>query len=142
MNYQAIQTAIYTRLSGYTALTDIVQSVGYSHPQDADAGAASVFPYVTIQDVTSRPWDDKDQTGGDQVVQVSVWARPSATQGGSTVCNAVSQQVYAALHRYALTGAGLHVVNCLLSGDTGVMDDPDGATKHRAMRFRVVYQNT
>lgn len=141
MKFQAVSEAIYARLSGYTALTDQVVSIGYEHPQDATPEGLSAFPYVVIEDVSQSAWDTKTSNGGNQLVQVTPYARPSASKSAVAIANEVGQAVYDALHKHDLSVSGADLVNCLFEESPGNIPDPDGITRYKPLTFRVVYDD-
>lgn len=139
MKFQAVAEAIYARLNGYTALTEQVTSVGYQRTQDAEPEDETQFPFVVIDDVSQRAWDTKTANGGNQLVQVTAFARPTTDKSAMTVANEVAQSVYDALHDYSLTVSGVSVVNCLFEESPGNIADPDGVTRFKPLTFRVTY---
>lgn len=141
MNIQGVAQAIYARLAGYTALTSQITSIGYERPQDVAPEAVANFPYCVIDDITQQPWDTKTSDGGNQLVQVTVYARPNATKSGVTLANEAAQAIYDALHKYDLTVSGSNVVNCLFDGSPGNLADPDGVTRYKPMTFRIMYDD-
>lgn len=139
MKFQAVAEAVYARLNGFAALTDQVISVGYQRSQDAEPEDETQFPYVVIDDVVQRPWDTKTANGGNQLVQVTVFARDKEFKSAITVANEVAQSVYDALHKYDLKVSGVTVVNCLFEETPGNIADPDGVTRFKPMTFRIIY---
>lgn len=137
MNTEAVLNAIYSRLSGYTALSSWAQSIGSEHPQDGDAGDASAFPYVTFSEVDSVNFDTKGTNGAVMRIQVTPWARGDASKSAKAQAAEGADIIHAALHDYALTVSGSNVVNCLWASSAGVLDDPDGVTKYKPMDFRI-----
>lgn len=135
MKTAALQQALYDRLSGFTALTDLVEAIYTRVPQASESEDDSVYPFVTIGPFNVTPFDTKIDNGGTVVVQVHIWSR-----GNSDLAwRAIEEQVYNALHKYtdlAVTGANL--IDCLFESSTDT-DDPDGLTTHVIMSFRVTY---
>lgn len=139
MKFEAVRVAVFQRLAGYAPLLAITQGVGSERPQDDDAGDASQFPFTIIDEVTAQPWDTKTSNGGNQLVQVTTYARPSATASATTLANNAAQAAYDALHKYDLPISGADVVNCLFDSTPGMFKDPDGKTRYKPLVFRVVY---
>lgn len=141
MNIEGIRQAIYTRLASFTALTTITESIGYEKPQDDDAASLTPFPFTVIEDVSGQPWDTKDSDGGDQLIQVTTFCRPTSSKAAVTLANEAAQAAYDALHKYELPVVTSNVVNCIFDSDGGNTPDPDGVTRYRPMTFRVQYDD-
>ena len=141
MNIEGIRQAIYTRLANYSALNAITQSIGYEKPQDEEAESLTPFPFTVIEDVSSQRWDTKDSDGGEQLVQITTFCRPTASKSAVGLANEAAQAVYDALHRYDLPVSGSNLVNLIFDEDGGNIPDPDGVTRYRPMTFRVQYDD-
>lgn len=139
MNFEGVAAAIYSRLAGYTALTSLTTSIGYERPQPDMAESLMEFPFTIIEDVSSRPWDTKTSNGGDAMIQVTTYCRPTASKSAVELANETAQAAYDALHDFDLVVSGSNVVNCLLDSDSGNVADPDGVTRYRALTFVVKY---
>ena len=128
-----IQEAVYSALTGNVRMMAAVTGV-YDNPAQAnDSGSGSVFPYLTIGQMTVQPFDDDTSTGYDAEFIVHAWAR----DGGYIATADIQRRVYDALHRRDLAAAGYQFLGCdLLSQDAE--KDPDGVTVHGIQRFRVV----
>lgn len=138
MNSAALHTAAFTRLSGFAALTASLGSGGVAsrHPQDDQAEAASVFPYVTFDFPSLRGFDTNTTDGVAAVLRVHVWARTTS----DIQWRALQDAVYDCLHNYALPIAGANTVNCQFTSASD-MQDPDGKTIHAWSDFDVTYDN-
>lgn len=141
MNIEGVRQAIYTRLANFAALNAITQSIGYEKPQDDEAESLTPFPYTVIEDVSAQPWDTKGSDGGDQLIQVTTFCRPTASKSAVGLANEAAQATYDALHKFDLVVIGSNVVNCLFDSDGGNIPDPDGVTRYRPMTFRVQYDD-
>lgn len=133
----AIQSAIYTRLSGFTALTALLARSGaaiYDYVPQELADTTSEFPYLVIGDIEAGEFDADDRLGHDTTVTIHVFSRYL----GKKECADIMAQVYEALHRYALPVTGFSLVDCHWDGLSDIMMDPDGQTRHGVQRFRVI----
>jgi hypothetical protein len=136
MKSAALQQAVYTRLSGFSALTDLVQAI-YSEsgaPQPSDAGDNSLFPYVIVGPFTGSPWDTDGTPGQTCIVKVNVYSRGKS----DLEWRAIADQVYEALNRHDLSISGADTVDCLFQ-DMSSFPDPDGKTTRAVLDFRVTY---
>lgn len=90
--YNALQAGIYTRLTGYSALTTALGGARiYDHvPQN------SAFPYVMIGDDTAIEADTKSHEGWEVTLTLHAWDYAAA--GGKSV-KAILGHLYDALHR-------------------------------------------
>ena len=143
MKADDLQQAVYTRLNN-SAVTSLL-STAYSPlvgiftdvPQSADGEAEANFPFITIGADTITPFDDKDKTGGNAIVQVSIWARATSMMGIKAIADAVDTR----LRRQALSISGAtHITTELESSTT--TQDPDGKTKRVLSLYRVIYIST
>jgi hypothetical protein len=125
-----LQRAVYTRLTGFSALTALIVGIYDDVPPDLDNGA---FPFVTIGDDTDIPFNTHSSVGGEHTITIHVWSR---YRGKSEVKN-IQSQIYNALNRYALTVSGAVTVNCEQEFATSFLD-ADGITRHGAQRMRVL----
>jgi len=141
MNFAGVAQAVRARLAGNTTFSGLVKYVGYDKPQDAQPESLTPFPYCIIEDVTARAWDTKTSEGGEQLIQITTFCRPTATRSAVDLANATAQQVYDLLHRFDLVVAGSNVVNCLFEESPGNIPDPDGVTRYRPMTFRITYES-
>jgi hypothetical protein len=136
MKSAALQQAIYSRLNGYSALTDLVQGI-YSEsgaPQPDDAGDGSDFPYVIAGPFTAAPWDTSGTPGQTSIVKVNIYSRGKS----DLEWRAIADQVYNALNRHELSISGANVVDCLFENMSS-FPDPDGKTTRAVIEFRVTY---
>lgn len=145
---EPLQTAIYQRLSGFTALTDLLATFDYGAgtvaaiydqvPQVDDASDSSDFPYVVIGEWTTTENDTDTDTGFDTTLTIHTWSRQRDYQE----CQRVMFQVYNALHRYTgLTPTG-YGVSGIHQEFSDLMRDPDGITRHGVQRFRIYFEPT
>lgn len=135
-----LQQAIYTRLNdatvtgllstAYAPLPAIFTDV----PQSADSELASRFPYITIGGDTITPFDDKDNPGGNALVQIDVWSRAVSMLSLKAIADAID----ARLRRQSLAIAGANHITTELDS-SAFSRDPDGKTKRALMLYRVLW---
>lgn len=128
-----LQTAIYSRLTGFAALTALVGGGTpriYDHVPDN--GAA--FPYVTIGESTAIPFDTKDTLGSEDIISIHVWSRYK----GKKEVKQILGEIYNALHRYILTLPNHVCVDCLQEMSEVYQDDDK--TYNGIARYRVTTQ--
>jgi hypothetical protein len=117
----ALQTLIFQRLTGASAVTALVGQRVYDHPpKDA------VFPYLSFGASDSVPDDADCITGRIETLQIDIWSR---AQDGKREAKAITDAVKTALHRWTgnLSVGALSMMEVTLSR---VIDDPDGITSH------------
>lgn len=122
-----LQQAVYTRLSGDSALTTTLGASVYDEVPDAAS-----FPYVAIGDVTETPRDTMGTTGRDATLTVHVWSQ----YPGSKQVKEVYSRVDELLDRWAATVSGWNAVQ-LQQEFFETFRDPDGITRHGVARYRV-----
>jgi len=109
MPLNALQVGIYTRLTGYSALTTALGgSFVYDHvPQGQDA------PYVVIGDDTSVDSDTKTNNGWETTITIHCWDFEKA---GRKSVKALMGHIYDALHKseanITVTGFSLIYLQC------------------------------
>jgi hypothetical protein len=133
----AIQTAIYSRLSSFAALTALLARSGaaiYDYVPQELANSDDEFPYLVIGEIEAEEFDADDRLGHDTTVTIHSFSR----YRGKKECADIMAQVYEALHRYALTVTGFSLVDCHWDGLSRIILDPDGQTRHGVQRFRVI----
>lgn len=141
MNLAGVAQAVRARLVGDATFTALVNYVGYHKPQDTQPESMTPFPYCIIEDVTTTAWDTKTSDGAEQLIQITTFARPTATRSAVDLANAAAQRVYDLLHDFDLVVSGSNVVNCLFEESPGNIPDPDGFTRYRPMTFRITYDD-
>ncbi len=141
MNLAGVSQAVRARLAGDATLSALVSYIGYDKPQDAKPESMVPFPYTVIEDVAGNAWDTKTSDGGQQLVQVTTYARPTASRSAVDLADAAAQRVYDLLHDFDLVISGSNTVNCLFEESPGNIPDPDGFTRYRPMTFRITYDD-
>ena len=85
-----------------TALTGAGLRVYDFAPQEGDGASPATYPYVEIGHIIAAQWDTNTESGFDTVCRIHTFSR-----SGSTVeCRTIQGQIYAALHKSALTITG------------------------------------
>ncbi|KKN71037.1 hypothetical protein LCGC14_0424540 [marine sediment metagenome] len=142
-----LQTAILTRLSGFTDLTDLLATDAdgtgpaiYDHvPQEVsdDDGTGSTpnpfFPYIRIGEYTAIPFDTHSSSGSDNTITIHSWSR----YRGMLEIKQIQRQTYLALHRFNLVVAGVDMIDSQWDSADVFLDD-DGLTRHGVQRFRIL----
>ena len=137
----ALQAAIYTRLTGFSALTALI---GASKVFDfVPQGAAA--PYVVIGDDTLTDDSTKTESGWDCTLTIHCWDFESA---GRKSVKAILSAIYDALHRQEASIAitGFTLVE-LRSEFEETFQDPtvEGASDryyHGVARYRAIIEST
>ena len=127
-----LQAAIVSRLKNDSGVQAVVGQRIYD-----EVPINPTFPYISIGD-NQVLTDDAECIPGNEVFwQLDGWARdphfPTAKQ--------ISQAVYAAMHNLPLTVTGYQNIICEHS-TTSYLHDPDGITRHVAMTFRFLIQES
>ena len=143
MKAAALQQAVYTQLN-QASLTSLLSTqyaplvaIFSDVPQSVDSELDSAFPYVKIGQDTLTPYNTKDSLGGEDRVQIDVFARGSSTLAGKAVADAVD----VLMNRTALTISGATHITTELEQCVPT-DDPDGRTTHWVMIYRVLWLTT
>jgi len=140
MKLDALQTALYTRLSTDTALvaalsnTWFMPAIFYDVPEVANPSDNAYFPYVAIGSEVATPFDTKTDNGAQVSVQIDVWSRSQS----DLQAKQIAQLIYDRLHHQPLTIAGAsHIVTVCDSNSTSL--DNDGKTRRALMLFTLLY---
>lgn len=133
--YNAIQAAIYTRLTGYSALTTALGgSKVYDHVPQGTAA-----PYIQIGNDTSAPYDTKTSNGWQCTLTLHVWDYEKA---GQKSVKTLMAHIYDALHKQesSVTVTGFSLVALLCEFQESFQESGvEGAGDHYyhgVMRFR------
>ena len=131
----AIVTAVYARLVGFADLTALLASATsvYSFVQQEATSADSGFPYVSIGNTTSVPFDSDTNLGFNATVTIHSFARGRTPK---TIME-IMGEIYTALHRYDLAVSGYNLVDCLWDDTAEVLQEQDAMTFHGLQRFRI-----
>lgn len=129
MKQWAIQTAIYSQLTGTAAVMALVTGVFDDVPQGTD------YPYIVIGEDTGIEWDTDDSRGTSATLTVHVWSRVA----GKRETKQIMEAIYDALHRAPLPVSGMTTVTCHWEfGETFL--DADGETRHGVTRYRLIIE--
>lgn len=124
---QALQAALYSRLSGDTALGAMISGV-YDYVPDH-----TNYPYVTLGDATSRDWSTTTTAGADTQCMLHVYSR----SGGRKEALLIMERLHLLLHGVALTISGHHCVS-LRHNASSVQLEADGMTYQGRMQFNLL----
>jgi hypothetical protein len=133
----ALQAAIYTRLTGYSALTTALggQKV-YDHVPQGTAA-----PYVVIGDDTLTEWDTKSKNGWECTITIHVWDFEKA---GRKSVKTLLSHIFAALHRQEtnITVSGFSLVEISRefqeSFQESAVEGEQDAYYHGVARYRAI----
>lgn len=134
MNSENLQSAIYTKLTGNSALMALITGVYADVQQPIDAGSDAAFPYVTIGQDNASSWDTKTEFGTEALCQIDIWSRSNNFTQAKTIGSAITD----ALHQQPLTITGASHVLTFQQSEV-YSKDPDGHTKRGMLMFRVVF---
>jgi hypothetical protein len=134
MSLDNLQRAIFTKLTGDSALMALIVGVYADHPQDNDSGSTTPFPYVTIGQDRGQNWDTKTTTGASVVCQIDTWTR----SGNFLTAKAISAAIRLTLHYQPLIIPQANHTMTVVQSE-GFMKDPDGTTKHGVLQALVTY---
>lgn len=120
-----LHKAIYAGLTSYTPLMDAISDVL------DDVNEGQPYPYVTIGDPVSNPWDTKTSIGENIVFVLHTWSDYQGKGESYTIMNLIHE----ALSRPQTIGGGFIVVRFERESQS-VFTDVDGITRHGVMNFR------
>lgn len=126
-----IEDAIYARLTGVGAVTDLVSTRIY--PVKKDTGTKVTWPFVTFTTVLREPVRAMGSDPGmsSSLVRFDVWAKDS---GAFSSARNISVALCGALQRWSGTSAGIVVDACFLDSDEDI-PDPEPGVFHRVLDF-------
>ena len=131
----AVQTAIYSKLTGDATLMALIDAVHDQVPEDA------TFPYVTIGGDTAVDFGTKSEQGQELTLTLIAWSR---THGRKEVKDILAR-IYTLLHETELS-VGLespnefaHILTRNEFEET--FRDPDGLTQQGVARYRIIVQD-
>lgn len=110
-----VQKALYTALSALGL--NVVDRAG----QAADGGSATAFPYVEVGMIIMTPFDTAKETGFDYLARIHTRSR----SGSMAETKGIQGQIYARLHRAALSIAGFNHI-LIQRERSEVLTAPDG----------------
>jgi hypothetical protein len=134
-----LQAAIFTRLSGFSALTSLI---GTGHIVDF-APETLQPPLVFIGDDTAVDWGTKTNDGWDTTITIHCW---DFERSGRKSVKAILSAIYDALHRQEdnITIAGFSLIQIRCEFET-TMQDPSAQGQsdryyHGIQRYRALIQ--
>ncbi len=137
----ALQAAIYTRLTGYAPLTALVSTRVYDF-----VPASAQPPYVVIGDDTVSDWSDKATNGWEVTMTLHCWDYEKA---GRKSVKAILSAIYDALHRQEsnVTVTGFTLIEIRFDDFEAAFQDtsvtgPNDHYYHGVQRFRALIQST
>ena len=116
--YNALGSAIYSRLSGGTAL---VAALGGTAIYNTIAPDTAGYPRVVFSYITGGPENVTPSDNRTQIIQVMTWS-DSLSEAGS-----IDALVSALLHRYALSVTGYTTIWCARETEYTQVDIPPNA---------------
>lgn len=126
---EPVQRALYTKLTGDTALMDLITGVFDWVDEDES------YPYVVIGEAVETPDNAHDRHGSQTVVSLHVWSQ----YRGYAQALQIAARVLQVLDHTPLTIDGHHhVVTRYEFMQTLTDPEPPGDIRHVPMRFRVV----
>jgi len=129
-----VQTGVFTRLAGFTALTALLANGAGSVLDHVPQGTA--FPYVVIGETRSQPMDSQRVSGNDVTLALHTYSRGSGMQQARHIMSAV----YDALHQISFTVPNQTLVLCqCLGAETSLSDD--GLTRHGVQHFQIITES-
>lgn len=126
----AIQETVYNLLTNDVPLSAKINGVFDAHPEPQR------FPYVTIGDGYSNPYNSFQRNGEEIYFNVHVWSRYKGFKE--------SQEIVADIQRLLaqkeLDVDGFGQVPCFFD-DSDTLRDGDGITRHVILNFRMIVQH-
>jgi len=130
-----LQFGIYTALDDDATLSALIVGIYDNPAQAGDPDDDTLFPYVTISDGTSQPWDTDLDRGDEAIAEIHVWSRAS----NSLEAKEIQDAIYSILHRGTIVISGSVFIGSDYITQT-VQRDPDGITRHGVQEFRIIYE--
>lgn len=127
---EALQTGIYSKLTGNSPLMAKITAVHDKPPQPTDAGSGA-FPYIVIGEMDLDAWATDDTSGTEAVFEVYAYSR----YGGNKEAAQILDLVRAALDRQTITVTGQAILSVDFDGSSGISVMADGETRVGDMSF-------
>ncbi|MFM9629515.1 DUF3168 domain-containing protein [Streptomyces galilaeus] len=121
-----VQTAVYQKLTGSTALMALVSGVFDEVPEPAP------YPYVSFGSILEYPDDAHDRQGLDVLVTLHVWSKALGNAQAADIFAALDD----ALDRVPLSVAGFTDVSIKHTQHQSIKD-PDPDVRHINATYRV-----
>ncbi|MBU8788041.1 DUF3168 domain-containing protein [Bacillus sp. JJ353] len=126
-----LQKAIYNRLSTDAALNEVIKGVFDNPNKDTP------FPYVSIGEDTSTPFETKVTFGENITTVIHAWSR---AEDGRREAKEILSLVLQALSKAPLLVNGFKVLDFGVQ-QAQVITDIDGITQHGILRIRLYINN-
>ncbi|MBI3440668.1 MAG: DUF3168 domain-containing protein [Proteobacteria bacterium] len=126
-----VQTGVFSRLTGTSALTTLLSNGANSVLDHVPAGTA--FPYIVIGEASARPMDSQRVSGSDVTLTVHTYSRGVGMQEAKRIMSAL----YDALHHASFAIPNQVLVLCQLLDSQTVLEN-DGLTRHGIQRFQII----
>lgn len=126
-----VQTAVYSRLTGISALTDLLAEGADSILDHVPPGTA--FPYVVIGEMTTRPFDTQTHQGCDLALALHAYSQGSGMKEVKSIVSALTD----ALHDQVFVVPNQTLILCQKT-DTSMTLEQDGVTRHGVIRLRII----
>lgn len=120
-----LHKSLYAGLTSHQPLMDKVSGVL------DDVSEGQTFPYITIGDPTSNPWDTKNTIGENITFVLHTWSRYQGKAESYIIMNLIHE----ALSRPLSIEGGFYVFKFERESQN-VFTDVDGETRHGVMNFR------
>ena len=128
-----LQEAVYTALTGASAIAALVSTRVYDEPPAAEA----TYPCITIGDDTVEEMGTKTPDISEHTITLHAWSRYNGRKEAKQILDAIK----ATLHHNLLTVTGHTVVEAVFEF-AETMLDPDGETVHGVARYRFIVEDT
>lgn len=115
-----IQAAVFSALSGSSAVTDLVSTIVDFGPREDDA--AAIYPYIAIGNIFLNEMDTDNTNGFDAVMRIHTWTNT----GSAKLAKDTQGAIYGVLHKADLSVTGFDTIN-LYRVDSRVMQAASGA---------------
>lgn len=130
--------AVIARLKADTTLTTLMGAnkvYGVRTPQN------TVFPYMDVSGI-ANPWNSKSRSGLQITLRVQCWTRPkpSPAPSPSAAAHDILAAVYASLHEQTFAVTGASMVDCVMTGFSDVVPEPDNETMQGMAEYLITVQ--
>lgn len=134
MSGWAIQQALYSALSGASAVTDLCGTIVDFGPRAEDA--SGIFPYIAFGQFILGEWDTDRKDGFDVAVRIHTYSNA----GGAKECRQIQDAIYSTLHRQAVAVTGYDDV-LIYREDSQILQTTSGAF-HGVCEYRALLRKT
>lgn len=128
------QVALYDKLSGATAVTDLCSTI-VDFGVRADDGSG-IYPYIAIGDFILGEWDTDREDGFDAAFRIHTYSNT----GSAKECRQIQDAIYTTLHRQPMTITGETVV-LVYREDSQILQTTSGAF-HGVCEYRALLRTT